>query len=86
MVLHNAGHLRERCRSSHPEIWIKIGTLKYLANFTGKHRHLSLVFNNLQAETLLKKDSGTRASCEFCQFLRILILKNKSRVTVSEYG
>ena len=86
MSLHDAGHLQEKCRSSHPEVCIKIGALKYLENFTGKDLHWSFVFNNLQAKTLLKKDSGTRVSCEFYQFLRIPILKNEPPVTASEYA
>ena len=49
-------------RSSHSEVFCKIGVLRNFAKFTGKRLCESLFFNNvagLRAATLLKRDSGT---------------------------
>ena len=68
-------------RRSHRRCSVKKGLLKNFANFTGKHLCWSLVLIKLQAwrsSFLLKRDSNTSVSCEFCQIfiehLRWLLL------------
>ena len=49
-------------RSSRPQMFFKIGVLKYFAMFTGKHLCWSRFLIMLQAfrpKTLLKRDSNT---------------------------
>ena len=59
-----------RFRTSCPEMFCKKGVLKNFTKFTGKHLCQSLFFNivaDLSPAPLLKRDSGTGASCEFCE-------------------
>ena len=57
-------------RSSPPEVFCKNEVLKNFAKFKEKHLCQSLFFNTvagMRSATLLKRDSGTGASCDLCK-------------------
>ena len=62
LINYNFSQFHEQIfRSSHTQMFFKIGVLKSFANFTGKHLCCSLILKNMQAEglQLYKKDSNT---------------------------
>ena len=69
-------------RSSHSQIFFKIGVLKSLRNFTGKHLCWSLFLKNLQAEALQLYLKSLQHCCfpvKFAKFLRTLFFTEHLR-------
>ena len=77
----NESHEKETTEAvSSSQIFFKIGVLKNLANFTGKHPWLEPLFNTVAGlKTLLRRHSTRVFSCEICEiFKNIFFLQNTS--------
>ena len=76
-----------RCRSSRPEVFYKIGVLKNLAKFIGKHLCQSLFFNK-NADVVcnyIKKETLAQVFfCEFCEIFKNTFFYRTPSVTTSE--
>ena len=67
-------------RSCRLEVFCRKGVVRNFAKFTGKHLHQILFLKKVagvRPATLLKRDSDTGFSCEFCEISKnILLLQN----------
>ena len=69
-------------------VFCKKGVLRSFAKVAGKHLCQSLFFNKvagLRPATLLKKDSGTDVSCEFCEISKNTFFYRTPPVAASGY-
>ena len=75
------------CRSSRPQVFYKVGDLKYFTKFTGKHQRRSLfsevVGRRPQAYYFIKKQ--TLAQVEICKILKNTFFIEQLRTTASGY-
>ena len=78
--------LENTSRSSHLQMFFKIGALKSFADFTGKHLRRSLFFKKLQAQGLQlhnKKTPTQVFSCEVCEIFKNTFSYRTPPVTAS---
>ena len=74
-----------KVRSSHRSCSVKIGVLKYFANFTGKHQRWSLFLTESSGLQLFKKVPPTQVlSFGICENLKNIYFEENLRTTASE--